>query len=420
MVRTGRGRRGLVLVVGLLPLGVVLAHRTRPPIVAVGFAADGRSLATADARWSSPREPPRIEVRVWDLASRRERPADRRVLDGVRLVIEGADRLVARESTGRAIPLTDLTRWPLSILLQGRPSRVFGSEAVASHDGRYLATARHEADDSDALTVRLWDGATGRLLRTLDSAGRVDALAWSGDGRTLAAAGGTLSAWDVASGQGLPWGRGTSPAFAPIAFAPDAPTLVVQAGGSQVQCLDPATGRVLSSVSCLQADALALSRDGSRLALADDMGRQLVTLCDATTGRSVLTFNGHDPIDPRLVTTRNEVSCALWELRSRTGVNLYPLVGSAANFARWSILDVAFHPDGQRIASADYGGSAFVWDATGGGEVARFDHSAGASWSSLGLAVVWAGTSVVAAVRQRQRPARAIIAPRPVDTPEVP
>lgn len=115
--------------------------------------------------------------------------------------------------------------------------------------------------------TRLFDGGSGRLLRTLEK-NKARALAFSPDGRTLAAAGDERAAarlWDVESGQlrrALP-----RPAEAAdfLTFGPDGRALLT-AGDRGAQLWDAATGAQLAALPRARRPA-AFSPDGRRLLL---------------------------------------------------------------------------------------------------------------------------------------------------------
>ncbi len=142
--------------------------------------------------------------------------------------------------------------------LQGPERRV---DAVAfSPDGRTLASGTSYPTKRDGL-VRLWDLDRENAARTLALArgklpfSEAHSLAFSPDGRRVAVGGGVLyhgavAVWDVASGKELWQVWDVAPvASVPIAFAPDGRTLANGGGGQRgapalVELRDAETGKV--------------------------------------------------------------------------------------------------------------------------------------------------------------------------------
>lgn len=151
-----------------------------------------------------------------------------------------------------------------------------------SPDGSHLVLNRA------GRTSRVWDAATGKPVLTLPELGQ-SPFAWSPDGRLLAArpwswdSRGKVQVWDVRR---------------------RAEVLSLTAGGRHVT-------------------TLAWHPGGARLAAGFNDGTVLVW--DATTGREVITLNGH---------------------------------GTA------NVLALAWSPDGKRLASKDLRGTIRVWDAS--------------------------------------------------------
>src|SRR5262249_35357730 len=79
--------------------------------------------------------------------------------------------------------------------------------AAASGDGKVLAlltVVRFDPQRLPSQFLQLWDVGRGKLLRTLTPAHVIEALAFSADGKYVAAAGDpSLWLWDVAGGKGL-------------------------------------------------------------------------------------------------------------------------------------------------------------------------------------------------------------------------
>jgi WD40 repeat protein/serine/threonine protein kinase len=199
--------------------------------------------------------------------------------------------------------------------------------AACSPDGRTILTGSRDS------TIRLWDGATGQLLRILWFIYRVRSAAFSPDGkRFLAEEGGTdpnrgrVRLWDVETGSplgpfvdvpGLVW---------QVAFSPNGRSCAVASGDNAVCLWDLPTGRArfLAAVHLSRVVALAFSPDGQRLVTGST--DKTAQLWDAATGKPV-----GEP------------------LKHQGGV--------------WG---VGFSADGRTVVTGGRGGGARLWDAATG------------------------------------------------------
>ncbi len=216
------------------------------------FSPDGRWLAGHRIHESPHR------ATVWEVASGRplyQAPAD----EGQRCLAFSPDSTLLAVSLPGAIGLLAL---PSGRIVQRLPgSGAF--EGCFSPDGRRLAL-----DRGDQLhIVRLDNGQRTHSFPTSDTAA---GLAWSGDGRLLAAPDANereVHVWDVEAGRTRAVLRGHNARVAALAFSPDGRLLASTAWDGTTRLWDPWTG---SPHLVTQGDALEFSRDGRWLSWGGD------------------------------------------------------------------------------------------------------------------------------------------------------
>jgi WD40 repeat protein/serine/threonine protein kinase len=311
----------------------------------VQFSPDSRYLASGG--WDA-------AVKVWDIEKvlRREFEEPHHLLkhsgrvwsvafhpvDGGRLASAGTTPNKKGE-----LKVWDMRTGQEALRLNG-PTPFFGVQF--SNDGQQLATASAGAE-----LAQLWDAQTGKELLVLrvEKQGGVRGVAFSADGRRLAAASGYVNVhpdsevvvWDARTGEEVSRLRGHVGGLASVTFSPNSRRLA-SAG------LD-----------------------------------QTVKVWDAVTGQETLTLRGHSDVIPcvafspdghRLASACLDANVRIWDatpLDGEPNPECHTLRGHQG-----AVTDVAFHPtDEGTLASAGTDGMIRVWDAGSGTELYNLPNS---------------------------------------------
>lgn len=142
-------------------------------------------------------------------------------------------------------------------------------------------------------TVKLWDAASGRLLRTLEVRGSaVTSVAFDGAGRRLASGNdNTVHLWDAATGRLLRTLEGHRETVWSVAFDGKGRTLASGSSDGTVRLWDAATGRLLSTLEC-GSTVHSVAFDGAGGALASGSG-SIVQIWEAGSGKLLRALQGH-------------------------------------------------------------------------------------------------------------------------------
>jgi WD40 repeat protein len=243
-------------------------------------------------------------------------------------------------------------------------------------DGRQALSGSSDA------TVKLWDVATGKEIRTfLGHSSIVYSVAFSPDGRQVLSGSedNTVKQWDAATGREIRTFSGHLSFVTSVTFSPDGRQVLSGSWDNTVKLWETATGREIRTFSghSRGVKSVTFSPDG-RQVLSGSLDNT-VKLWDTTTGMEIRTFSGHSDIvtsvafspDGRQVLSGSwDNTVKLWDAATGREIRTFSWHSSP-------VRTVAFSPDGRRVlSSSDY--SVILWDAATGREIRTFSgHSHG-------------------------------------------
>jgi WD40 repeat protein/class 3 adenylate cyclase len=218
------------------------------------------------------------------------------------------------------------------------------------------------------------------------SGGAISAIAFSRDGGQIATSSGGPFAqvdgvpkvvlWDRRTGQRRLTLRGTERLIWGLAFSPDGTRLALGGASPQVEVRDAKTGGILwakREPRLPQATSVGFSPDGRSLAVGfgeySAFGAHPVKIHDVATGHERFAFPGpkggvndlaFHPDGRRLAVAGSEI-VEIWDVVGR--IKLHELRGHS----NW-VYGVAFSPDGKWLATGAWDRTIKLWDAATGAE----------------------------------------------------
>ncbi|MBM3792655.1 MAG: hypothetical protein FJW31_01020 [Acidobacteria bacterium] len=210
--------------------------------------------------------------------------------------------------------------------------------------------------------VSLADAATGKTVETLaDHADTVRNVAFSADGRSLAAAGGACAKagevriWNLETRQPGPTLTGHTDCVYGLAFSPDGKLIATSSYDKLIKLWDAATGREVRTLKdhIDAVYAVAFTPDGKRLVSGSAdrgvkiwdvaSGQRLYTLTDALDAINTIAV---DPTGKLVAAGGADKSIRIWRMDENGGEIVHSLMAHED-----AILKLAWSPDGKTIVS---------------------------------------------------------------------
>jgi WD40 repeat protein len=258
----------------------------------------------------------------------------------------------------------------------GRVLTTRGGPVAFSPDGRKILIGQAEA--GGVLTV--WDAQSGELVRTVARpAGVIRTVAWSPDGRLLAAGGSdtTVTLWEATTGREMHTFKSHAEVVQSVSFSPDSKTLVSGSSDKTLRLWDVGKGTEVWALSMPGPPAGAKPSRG-----IPGAGGKVFAVAFSPDGKTVAAGGGDGFCEAG--------ELVLWD--AGTGKLQRRLLGADEQQV-WS---VAFSPDGKLLAGGTTGGSVRLFDVRTG-EVRR--ELCGGD-QLRGLAISPDGRTLAAAIRK--------------------
>jgi WD40 repeat protein len=307
-------------------------------------------------------------LQVWDVASGEELAAVDYGFVATGLAWSPDSTRLAASSADGTLHVWDIATGSPLYVEQLQAAIVPNVQTVVwAPDGVHLATANTDN------TVRLWDATSGRQVRVLDSRGPMIGLAWSPDSRFLASWGDTtVRVWEAANGNEAHL-LDHPDITIDLAWSPTGTRLATVSNDGQVTVWDSVAGIVALALRAQigPMHQVRWSPDGTKLAAISDPG---LVIWDSVTGDELLAREGNNlytaawsPDSARLAAGTDFGKLLVWDAAS--GELIHTLECGS------SVLDLAWSPDGELIASAS--DRVRIWDAVEGRVLAALEGHAG-------------------------------------------
>ncbi|MGD8405786.1 MAG: adenylate/guanylate cyclase domain-containing protein, partial [Anaerolineales bacterium] len=338
-------------------------------VIRVTFSPDGRFLATGSGDGI---------VKVWDVLTGQEIQTFSGHTNRLNFLSFSPDGTRLAASSNSMLIIWDVSTG--SELLNIKDS--FNSAAF-SPDGKRLAAGMITG------LCKKFDVEDGsQILQLSGHSANVVGIKFSPDGKQIASASldGTAKIWDAETGQELITLAGHTIDVSSIDFSPDGKSVATGSGDNTARIWDitQSGSKEALTLSGRQFRNVHFSPDDKRVVTAG-FTDGVVQVWDAESGQEILHIDAHpgsrvyqavfSPAGDRIATSSADNTVKTWD--ANTGQELFTISGfgegSIADGLFPGVLDVAFSPDGNKLATASGDGVAKVWDSRTGIELFSLD-----------------------------------------------
>ena len=285
----------------------------------------------------------------------------------------------------------------IATLVHGREGSFPDVKSVAfSPDGKFLASGSAQG------TIKLWNVATRRNIRTLNDDRRVASVAFSPNGHILASHSHDVNLWDVSTGQNIAtlfrtYGGGA------VGFSPDGTILASGSPDNKVRLWDVSThGEITTFVHGQIGPSLhtvAFSPDNTILASGSGDGKiklwsvanyqEIVTLETHSEGVLSVAFSPDGKLLASAEITQDptdyswDSSVKLWDVKTKRDVATIEADTTVFGESYW-FQSVAFSPSGAFLATGSADNTVKLWDVETRRKVASLGHANHTSGGCIG------------------------------------